>query len=109
MRILKPENFPYGIEEYLETVDNKKSITSKSLEEFVAQIQIKTGLDLNISTAIAKSFFAEIRNGMLRGDVVVLRDLGKFYVSSPKFSKNKKKIFPIFKPYKKMIKKLNDF
>lgn len=104
----KLENLLPGIEEYLENVDNKKSVSSKNLEEFIIQVQVKTGLNKHTSTAIVKAFFNEIRNSMLRGDVVALKELGKFFVSSPLNSKNKERVFPVFKPYKKMIRKLND-
>lgn len=97
-----------GIEEYLESIDNKKSVTAKGLEDFVIQVQIKTGLNQQISTTIVKAFFQEIRNSMLRGDIVTIRGLGKFYISSPKSTKNKERVFPVFKPYKQLIKKLND-
>ena len=97
-----------GIEEYLETVDNKKSITAQGLEEFVTQVQLKTGLDKATSKIVVQAFFQEIRNSMLRGDVVTLRRLGKFFVSSPRNSKNKERVFPVFKPYNQLIRKLND-
>lgn len=108
MAVLKLENPLPGIEEYLETVENKKSVSSRDLEDFIIQVQIQTGLNTHTSTAIVKAFFSEIRNSMLRGDIVVLRDLGKFFISSPRNSKNKERVFPVFKPYKKMIRRLND-
>ena len=102
------ENFLPGIEEYLETANNKKSVSSKGLEEIICQIQIKTGLDYKTSASVLEMFFQEIRNSMLRGEIVTIRSLGKFFVSSPLSSNNKRRVFPVFKPYKKLIKKLND-
>lgn len=95
-----------GIEEYLETVDNKKSVSSRGLEEFVVQVQLKTGLDKQTSKVIVQAFFQEVRNSMLRGDTVTLRGLGKFFISSPRSAKNKERVFPVFKPYNQLIKKL---
>lgn len=45
---------------------------------------------------------------MLRGDEVALRGLGKFLVSSPRNTQNKKRVFAKFKTYRKFKKKLND-
>lgn len=103
------DKFLPGIEEYLETADNKKSVSSKGLEEMVAQIQIKTGLDQKTSSTIVEMFFQEIRNSILRGETVTIRGLGKFFISSPNSSNNKRRVFPVFKPYKKLINDLNDY
>lgn len=102
-----PKFFP-GIDEYLLSIDNKKSVTAKGLEEFIATVQVKTGLNKQISTMIVKYFFHEIRSSMLRGNTVAIRGLGKFYISNPRYSKYKERVFPTFKPYKQLVRKLND-
>lgn len=96
-----------GISEYLEQVDNDKSVNIKNLEEIVYRVNASTGIGLEASAVIVKLFFSEIRNGMLRGDVIVLAGLGKFSLSSPKKSKNKKRIFPKFKAYNSLIDRMN--
>lgn len=105
---IKIENFLSDINTYLETADNSKSVSSRGLDDFVLKICTKTGLKKNISSVIVAMFFNEIRNSMLRGDVVTIRDLGKFFISSPNTSKNKTRVFAKFKPYKKLLKRMND-
>lgn len=104
---LKSRLFLPNIHEYLDSINNRKSVSAKELEEFVEQVQLKTGLDNETSALIVKSFFQEIRNSMLRGETVTLRGLGKFFVASP-MNITKKRIFLTFKPYKKLISRLND-
>ncbi len=102
------DKFLPGIEEYLETADNKKSVSSDGLEDMINLIQIKTGLNQKTSKTILEMFFQEVRNSILRGETVTIRNLGKFFVSSPNSSNNKRRVFPVFKPYKKFINNLND-
>lgn len=104
----KHTSFLPTIHDYLDSIDNKKSVSAKDLEEFVEQVQIKTGLDYDTSALIVKNFFQEIRNSMLRGEIITLRGLGKFFIASPLTNSTKKRVFPSFKPYKKLIEKLND-
>jgi len=101
-----PDFYP-DIEEYLESTTNKKSVSSKGLEELVFKVRAATGLDYDVAQQLVRHFFQEIRNAMLRGDIVVLRGLGKFFVSSPLHG-NKEHIFPKFEPYKSLSDRLND-
>jgi len=95
------------IHEYLETVENRKSVSAKGLEETALKVRAATGLDNDVSSDIVKHFYQEIRNSMLRGDAVVLRGLGKFFISSPR-SGNKAKVFPKFEPYDNLLDGLNE-
>lgn len=105
---IKIEDLLPDIHEYLETADTRKAVSSKGLEEMVYRICSRTGLDKAIAATIVSMFFHEIRNSMLRGDEVALRGLGKFLVSSPRNTQNKKRVFAKFKTYRKFKKKLND-
>lgn len=104
---VKIANFLPDIHDYLESINTSKSVSAKGLEDLVFRVRAKTGLNTDICTAIVSLFFHEIRNSMLKGDIVTIRGLGKLYVSSPKH-KNKKRVFPKFKPYKKLIRRMND-
>ena len=101
-----PEFLP-DISEYLEQFENSKSVNAKGLDEIIYRMHASTGVNKETCVLIIKTYFQEIRNAILRGDMVVLAGLGKFFLSSPKNSKNKKKIFPKFTPYKTLIKKMN--
>lgn len=96
-----------GIQDYLEQ-QNENSISVSGLEEMLAMIQSKTGLELDACKVITKMLFHEIRSAMLRGDIVEIRGLGKFYIASPLVSNNKSKIFPKFQSYKSLTKVMND-
>lgn len=98
-----------GIDTHLEQINNERSISINGLDELIVKIKAKTGLSLEESEIVVRWFFQEIRNSMLRGDIVILAELGKFFISSPKTSKNKIRIFPKFKLFKKVIKKINEF
>jgi nucleoid DNA-binding protein len=96
-----------GITEYLESVDDNIPVTSAGLEELVAKVRASTGLNEESSAIIIKLFFQEIRNQILKSNTVMLKGLGKFFMSSPKINNNKKKIFPKFKPFKELIAIVN--
>lgn len=97
-----------GIQDYLESVTDKKSVSSQGLDELIYRICAKTGLKKEISALLVSLLFSEIRNAMLRGDIVSIRELGNFYIKSPSNSKNKIRVFPKFKPYKNLLKRMND-
>jgi hypothetical protein len=102
-----PEFYP-DIHDYLESVDNSKSVKTSSLGDIALKIRAHTGISKDASELILKHFFQEIRSAMLRGDVVSMKGFGKFFVSSPQVSGNKKRIFPKFRPHKPLIRQLND-
>ena len=103
---MAPDFFP-DIHEYLETVQNKKAVSAKDLDEMVLKVRAQTGLSHDICSEIVKYFFQEMRNAMLRGDQVTLRGLGKMYIASPRTG-SRKKIFPKFEPYDKLLSKVNE-
>lgn len=102
------EDFLPNIHEYLETANTQRAVSAKGLDEMVYRICARTGLDESICATIVSMFFHEIRNSMLRGDRVTIRGLGKFLISSPRNTKNKVRVFPKFKAYRKFKKRLND-
>lgn len=101
-----PDFYP-DIHEYLESVENSRSVSAKGLEELIFDVRASTGLSYDVASTITKYFLQEIMNGMLRGDTVTIRGLGKFFVSCPK-NGNKSLIFPKFEPYRKFIQELNE-
>lgn len=96
------------ISKYLEQVENTKSVNINGLDEIAYRMRASTGLSKEACMIVLKLFFQEIRNSILRGDVVALYRFGKFFLSTPKTSKNKKRIFPKFKPYQALLSKLNN-
>ena len=102
-----PEFYP-DIYDYLENADNSKSVDVRYLDDLILKVRAHTGLSEDAAKIVVTRFFQEIRNGMLRGDVVTLRSFGKFYVLSPQVTGSKKKILPKFKPAPKLLTKIND-
>ena len=96
------------IEKYLESIDNNTHINIKGFENLVYKICAHTGVSHDAASIILSSFFQEIRNAMLRGDIVSMNEFGKFYISSPLNSGNKKKMFPKFKPHKELLDLINN-
>jgi len=101
-----PEFYP-DIYEYLEGVHNKKSVLAKDLDEMILKVRSQTGLPRHICSEIVKHCFQEMRNAMLRGEQVTLRGLGKLYIVSPRTG-SRRKIFPKFEPYNKLLNKVNE-
>ncbi|KKN67663.1 hypothetical protein LCGC14_0459220 [marine sediment metagenome] len=102
-----PEFHP-DIHDYLESVENSKSVNVKGFEWLIYKIRAHTGLSYEVSSLVLKHFFQDIRNAMLRGDIVALNGFGKFLVSSPKNTNNKQRIFVKFMPYTQLSNKLNE-
>ena len=102
----KPKLLP-DIFEYLETLDNKHSISVKDLEDVILNIRAFTGLSREASELVLKHSFQEIRNAMLRGDIVTIRNFGNFFVASPRNATSKRKIFPKFKSSPTLNDKVN--
>ena len=101
-------NFLPGIEQYLEQVIDKNSITTKELDYLIYRMCGVTGLKYETSKIIVRTCFQEMRNAVLRGDVISITDFGKLFLSSPKTTNSKKRIFVKFKPYKTLLKEIND-
>ncbi|HVI41602.1 MAG TPA: HU family DNA-binding protein [Anaerovoracaceae bacterium] len=104
----KPVEFLPDISQYLEQLESTKSVTAKGLEEIIYRMHASTGISKEACMIVIKIYFQEIRSAILRGDKVVLAGLGKFILASPKNSGNKKRVFPKFKPYKTLIKRMNN-
>ena len=104
---MKSDDLLPNIDEYLENVDTVRSVSSKGLEELVFKVRAKTGLDIEVCEAIVAGFFQEIRNTILRGDIVKINGLGRFFVAGP-CSGNKERVFPKFITSKTLKKAMND-
>jgi len=105
---MEKPNFLPGIDQYLEQVIDNKSITTKDLDYLIYKICGVTGLKYETSKIIVRTCFQEMRNAVLRGDVITITDFGKLFLSSPKTTNSKKRIFVKFKPYKSLLRKIND-
>jgi nucleoid DNA-binding protein len=102
-----PEFYP-DIHDYLENADNSKSVKINHLDDIVLKVRAHTGLSEEAANIVVKRFFQEIRNAMLRGEIVIFRGFGKFFVLSPKVTNSKRKILPKFKPHPQLLMKVND-
>ena len=100
-------NFYPDIYKYLETLQNKKSVSTKDFDDMILRVRAYTGFDREVCADIVKYFFQEMRHVMLRGDQVVLRGFGKLHIVSPRTG-GKRKIFPKFTPSKKILNKINE-
>lgn len=100
-----PEFYP-DIYEYLDSTDNASSVSAKGLEELIYKVRAGTGLDYDIASDVVRYFFQEVRNAMLRGEVVSLKDLGKFLIFGS--GSERRAIIVKFKPFKRFSKKLNE-
>jgi nucleoid DNA-binding protein len=97
--------FP-GIDEYLESIGHGFPINVDGLEEISTAISTKTGLSFEQSEIILRLFFQEIRHAIIRGDVINLRMLGKFLVSSPATTGNSRKVFVKFMPSNELLSRI---
>lgn len=95
------------IYEYLEDIENKWSISNEGLDEIIDKIVINSNLSRPESEMIVRLFFQEIRKQLLKGNEIVFRKLGRMYISCPKNSKNKTRVFPKFEPSDFIIEELN--
>ena len=100
-----PDFYP-DINEFLEITDNKWSIKPDGLEELIYRLCAYTGLEYDICSRLVCAYFKEIRNSMLRGEAVGLKNFGSFLMVSPKTGSSRQ-IFPKFKSSKEFSRKLN--
>lgn len=96
-----------NIYDYLNTFNNQK-LLSNELDYISEKIFKETQIPKEISQEIIKLLFQEIKSSILNGYIINIRKFGKIYISSPKNSKNKKRVFVKFEPSKILIKKLNN-
>lgn len=95
------------IEKYLEQNEHMLPVGIKELGHIVNAVISRTVLNKEVAALIVRLFFIEIRNGIVRGDLIELKGLGRFFLSSPVTSGTSRKIFPKFKPTKIVRDKLN--
>lgn len=108
--VIKLQDLLPDIHDFLEIDDNQYAVSTEGLEEIVLRLRTKIPLEKDILDQMTAWFFSEIRNSMLRGELVHIRDFGNFFISNSKIKKTykNKKIIPTFKPHKKLLKRLND-
>lgn len=97
------------IEAYLENNSYGYPVWIDSgLDKFVSAIEARTALSRDNGKIVLRLIFEEIRNAILRGEIVVFRGLGSFFVSSPKTSGNKHRVFIRFRPSPILNRRLNE-
>jgi len=96
-----------GIEEYLASRGNGCPIDVSELDHISESLVAYCGFTKEQSRRILALFFQVIRSYMLNGQVVDIRGLGSFFISSPSVTSNSKKIFPKFKVKRSLSKRLN--
>lgn len=72
------------------------------------KLRAKTGLTKDQCRMILTKFFETIRVEILNGNRIILKEFGSFFMSSPVTTKNSLKVFPKFKPSKKLLQRLNE-
>jgi nucleoid DNA-binding protein len=96
-----------GIKEYLAARGDNCPVEVQELEHMEDALVAYCALTKDQSQRILSLFFQEVRSSMLNGDVVDIRGLGSFFVSSPATTRNTKKVFPKFQPKQSFLKRLN--
>jgi nucleoid DNA-binding protein len=101
------EQLPPNIDDYLENNSDNISVNPNTNEELIYKVIASTGLEKEVVKIIIKTFFQELRNQILKGNTIVVKNFGKFLICSPRTG-TKKKVFIKFKPFKNLLRKLND-
>jgi hypothetical protein len=96
------------VEVYLKNRQYKSPIDPNLLETITDKIAASTLLNKEQAKEVVSHFFEEVRSSLLFGHVVHLQKLGKFLISSPALSGNKRRVFIKFKPMKSLTRKLNE-
>lgn len=96
-----------GIEEYLASRGNGQPIEVQELKHITDALVAFSNLSEEQANRILVLFFQEIRSSILKGEIVNIRRLGTFLMSSPKITGTKRKIFPKFIPKYSLTKRLN--
>lgn len=97
-----PDFYP-DIHEFLQSSENAKSVKTQGIEDLAYYVRAVTGLEHSICLEIVRLYFQEIRNYMVNGDEVSLRNLGMFKIIRPN-----SKPTPYFKPRPTITNELND-
>lgn len=95
-----------NIYDYLSTY-TKEKVIPENLQYVIEKICDETGLSIETANEIVSVFFGEIKRSVLAGRIVTIRKFGKLFISSPKTSKNDKRIFLKFEPSPFLVKRLN--
>jgi len=96
------------IEAYLESTSYGIPISISGIEKISSAITSHTSLSNENSAIVLRLIFEEIRRALLRGEIVRLKRFGSFFVSSPKLSGNKERVFLRFRPSATLKQKLNE-
>jgi hypothetical protein len=96
------------INQFLTGLGNQCPVTVPELGDIVEEVSARTKLSEDQANQVVKLFFQEIRGHLLRNGMVDISSLGRFFISSPSISGNKKRIFPKFKAKRSLIKRMND-
>ena len=94
------------IDQYLEQISDNDPVTAEGLDDLIYKIIVHTGLNYESCKILVKNYFQEIRNAMLRGDIVYLNNIGKLYIRCPKNGTSKRNVVPIIKPFKNLLNKV---
>lgn len=95
-----------GIDEYLAARGDGHPIEVKELDHICEALVAYCGFTKEQSVRILSLFFQEIRSAMLKGEVIDIRGLGTFFISSPNTTGNALKVFPKFKAKKILAKRM---
>lgn len=93
--------------EYLENIKNKQSVSVKGLDEIIDKVAINTAMSRESAEVVVELFFKEIRKELLKGNEITFRTLGNLFISCPKNSNNKTRVFPKFEPSDILVEDLN--
>lgn len=102
------DEFYPDIEEYLESAQNNNvtAVSSEGLDELIYKINAVTGLGYESCSILLTTILQEIRNSLLRGEMINLYEFGKifiyeYYVKKTRFRRLK------FKPASYFLNKVN--
>ncbi len=95
------------LDDFLEQNANFDPVTAEGLDDLIYKIVVHTGLKYEIAKIIVKHYFQEIRNKMLRGEIIYLNNIGKLYIRCRKNGTTKSnQVFPVIKAFKKLNLKI---
>jgi nucleoid DNA-binding protein len=99
------------IYKYLDDYGAESVSFSEGLEDLIGLVRAHTGISEEKAKIIIDIFIIEIRNAMLRGEIVCLSGFGDLYCYGKHIQKHnrkrKHKIHPLFKASKTLHKKIN--
>lgn len=89
-KTLDNNNLPLDFEEFLKSINDNSPINVKKLDKLIYKIKSYTGLDEKFCKIIVQSLFQEIKNEIVRGNVINIRSFGKFFIYFSNKKTNKK-------------------